>query len=668
MTTPASTEASMIPSSSGRHPVSRGRGAVKAPLQFISKALLWHDLKGLWALSLLGAAVMVISGPIAVLLTPSAGHAQPGILRITVQDGNPGFLAYQLLAPMVFALASFTYLDSSGRVSIMHSLPLTRGTVYRTKTMAGLILLYAPHLIAALSLLPFMRFGFHGLMSGGQLNLDGQGVDDAGMLLSPNYADLLRWFIVSSVMMLFVFGTTVLAATITGNLGIGLLMTLFINVIVPVLYLLTLLVLHLFLYGFSMESVDSAAWMHPLIDLGMNGDRISPAHLSLFVVVGVGLLCLAMLAYRRLKSEHAGNNVMFASAKTITTVLVTFVGSCLAGSIIQTLQQSDINALADHTMFFLGVVFASPVIFIITSMIVNGTVKVFTRRNLRRFGTFVVIIAIYCSFTTWDITGYERRIPAAREVASVSLPNQSSMTLPYAGSYYWNSIRLKDTQSINDARAFHQEIIDRSKDPRYASLFTSTSSEDGASGNSDQTSECNACYAQSSDYITFDYHLTDRKSQTRNYQVYGKYLLSSPAYRRLIDDPEYRSATSIETIGYRNIESASLSDTFGESIDGNAGSVDLSSNDARTLAKLLDEDYRSLSDTDLASMVVDYSSTGKIESKRLLLGFNFELHTSGSDNGEPSSFYYGITKQYTRSIAWLKAQGLYDTMVAASMK
>jgi CO dehydrogenase/acetyl-CoA synthase beta subunit len=32
----------------------------------------------------------------------------------------------------------------------------------------------------------------------------------------------------------------------------------------------------------------------------------------------------------------------------------------------------------------------------------------------------------------------------------------------------------------------------------------------------------------------------------------------------------------------------------------------------------------------------------------------------------PSGFYYGVTKQYTRSIAWLKAKGYYERLVKAS--
>ncbi|MFT8356703.1 MAG: hypothetical protein ABF780_04185 [Bifidobacterium aquikefiri] len=664
MTTPASTETSPTTEQAASRHVARGRGTVNASRQFISAPLLWHEIKRLWALSLLGIAVLLISGPIVVLLTPEAGNAQPSILRITIQDGNPGFLAYQILSPMVYALALFTYLNSSGRVSIMHSMPLTRGTIFRTNIVCGVILLYVPHIVATFSLLPFMRFFFKGFMNSGQLNLDGQGVNNASMLLAPNDADLLRWFIITSIIMLFIFATSVLGSMLTGNLGIGILMIAFINVIVPVVYTLTLLILSLFLYGFTFESLNGAAWMHPLLDLAMNGDRISLAHIITFIAISAALLTIAMVLYRRMKSEHAGNNVMFGGAQTITTVMVTFVGSCLAGGILQSLQTGNINALANHTMFFLGVAIASPVIFIITTMVVKGTIKIFSLKSLKRFGAFVVIMAIYCSFTTWDITGYTRRIPRASNVSSVSLPNEYLNMLPYAASYDWGSIRLRNRQSIQHVRALHQEIVERAKDPRYAALLESSDADgNGSSGTGYTAKECVNCFASTVQTINIEYALSNAARLSRSYSFYGRYLLNSPAYARLINDSGYRKATSIAQIGYSRIESASSSTAEGPDITIGAGHVNLNATDAQTLAKLMDEDYQSLPPTDPASLVVDYSSDGALKNKDLLLGVNFNLHTTNSTGYEPSSFYYGITRHYTRTIQWLKAKGLYNKAV-----
>ncbi|MFT8538020.1 hypothetical protein [Bifidobacterium aquikefiri] len=73
MTTPASTETSPTTEQAASRHVARGRGTVNASRQFISAPLLWHEIKRLWALSLLGIAVLLISGPIVVLLTPEAG-------------------------------------------------------------------------------------------------------------------------------------------------------------------------------------------------------------------------------------------------------------------------------------------------------------------------------------------------------------------------------------------------------------------------------------------------------------------------------------------------------------------------------------------------------------------------------------------------------------------
>ncbi|MFT8704332.1 hypothetical protein [Bifidobacterium aquikefiricola] len=661
MNTPARTEVSIAAEQEAGHRIARARGTVTASRQFVSAPLLWHELKRLWALSLLGIAVLLIAAPVAILLTPAAGHAQPSLLRITIQNGNPGFLAYQILAPMVYSLALFAYLNSPGRMSIMHALPLTRGTIFRTNVMAGVILLYIPHIVVTLSLLPFMRFSFKGFMNSGQLNLDGQGVNAAGMLLQPNYADLLRWFIVSSIIMLFVFATSVLGSLLTGNLGIGILMIGFINVIVPVLYALTLLMLNLFLYGFTFASLTGLSWMHPLLDLAMNGDRISLPHIMAFLAASAALLAFAMLLYVRLKSERAGDNVLFRGARTITIVMVTFVGSCLTGALLQTMQATSINALANHTIFFLGVALASPVIFIITSMIVNGTVKIFSWKSLQPFGAFVIIIALYCSFTTWDITGYTHRIPNSHDVFSVSVPHDNIDLLPYASSYYWGSITVRDKQSVRDVLALHQEIVERATDPRYAALFKpSDSPGNGLSVTGNAPLDCINCDADSVESANFDYSLRHGTHLSRSFSLYGRYLLNSPAYTRLINDPGYRKATSIAQIGYDNIESASSSDVEGTGDTKGQRHIDLNAAEARTLAKLMDEDYQALPTMNPASLVVQHSPDGVVENKQLLLGINFNLHTDNNDSYQPSSFYYGITGHYTRTIQWLKAKGLYE--------
>lgn len=647
--------------------ISRGRGTVQTTRQFISSAMLRYELTRLWALSLLGAAVLLISGPVVALLSPAYDHTQPSLMRVTPEDGNPGLLAYQILAPIVFALALFTYLDASGRVSIVHAFPVTRGTIFRTHVIAGLILLYLPHILVFLTLFPFVRPGWSGFTTAHRMNLDGHDVHQAAMLVKPNYADLLRWFLVTSVIMLFIFATAVLAAIITGNLGIGILMTLFINVIVPVLYGITLLMLNQFLYGFSNASFDAAAWMHPLFDLAMNGARISLAHLIWFMLLSLLLLFASSMFHRRLRSEHAGANMMFDSAKTVTTILVTFVGACIIGIILQALQPNNIPALSHHVMFFLGVILSSPVIFMIISMIVNGTIAVFTLKNFQRYIAFAMIIIIYFAFTTWDVTGYTKRVPQTSNVSAVSLSDGYTTTLPYAGSYYWQDLSFKDRTSIDDVRALHTEIIERSKDSRYAPLFNNSSATGSWPFSNTAVLQCTDCFAQSIQNISFTYHQRGAGTLTRNYQVYGKYLMNSPAYTRLINDEGYKKANDIASIGYGKITSASLSDAWGSSPQNDDKSTIMNAQDAQHFARLLDEDYHSLPAMDISSLIINTdASTGALKNKKLLITLTFNLATTSNDDSKPSSFSYGLTKDYTRSIQWLKAKGLYQTLLAST--
>lgn len=668
------------------------RSGTRSTGSFVSWPMVRHNIKRLWPMSVVGSAVLLISGPVVAMLSNTAQDARVYAIRSMLNDENIGFLAYQILAPMLMAIAVFSYLDSTGRVAVVHSMPLTRGSLFRSNVIAGFILLFIPQLLLTITLLPFVRGGFKGFLGSGtgygnvvpvgsspvsaEVGLAG-GSTSARQRI-PDMGDLLRWFILASVIMLFVYSLSVLAAILTGNIGIAVLVSVLLNAIVPALYALTLLVLSMFLYGFSYGTVDGIAWMHPLLDLARNGARLSPWPMVVFIGVSALILYASMALYRRFQSEHAGNHVTFSGFNLIATVLTTFVGACLIGLLIESIASTYEPVRPHHAFFFLGVALGAPVIFVVVSMILCGTIKVFTMGSLKRFGAFLVLAAVFFSLTCTDITGYESRLPEEKDIAEATLPVMDLMTLPYAGTY-GGELELTDAKSLAAVRELHAEIVDRAKDPQYDSLFTpgSASSASGDSTENASSANCPGCSSDGDNtwFMNFHYRMRSGSSMDRSYTLYQKYIGSSPAYQRLINDPGFRKATSLQHLGYGNIQSSSLSDLYGNTAfpngleDLNGPDTSMGASDAQTFARLLDEDYESMPDTDFASTMLSSdpdASTTNPARERLLIGVSFQL----SDGGDLSSgsVFYGITKEYTRTIQWLKDKGLYDTMVSDTRK
>ncbi|MCH4160804.1 MAG: hypothetical protein LKF38_05620 [Bifidobacterium sp.] len=688
MNTPASSEATV--STRISFPWNKHSANADIPGSLISYAIVRHSLRKYWPIALIGSAILLIFGPVLTLLVSNTQTPRSYVIESLLNDQNFGFLAYQVLAPIIVAIAVFSYLDSSGRVAMVHSMPLTRNALFRSNVVSGLVLIFVPQIVLTITLIPFVRFGFSGFTShdrgaGFRASVHySDAVAVAGstegasnqVRYNPDLGDLLRWFIVASVIMVFIYSLTVLAAILSGNVGVAALVSVLLNGIVPGLYVLTVSTLGMFLYGFSYSTYRYMSWMHPLLDLWLNSGGLSLGTTLLFIVVSLIVLYVSAVLYRRFKSERAGSHITFEGFNLIATVLTTFVGSCLAGLILESLAGSYSPVRPHHGLFFLGVALGAPVVFAITSMTLCGTVHIFNMSSLKRFGAFAVVAVLFFSLTSFDVTGYERRLPDQQSITAVTIPTINLMSLPYAASNS-DSITLSDAQSISDARALHEEIVSKANDPKYNSLFTGSDVEDSDTQSSSATTAdvCQHCNINEYDVLTveFTYRMHSGSSMERKYTVYQKYLTQSAAYHRLINDAGYRKANSLRSKGYNNIQSSQVTDAYSDNgsslgIDGLGGAnTSLGAADARTLAKLLDEDYQALPDYDVTSNIFGYDSqTGNAVNKRLLIGISFQMEDKNYNSIGP--VFYGITDEYTRTINWLKDKGLYQTMVATTAK
>lgn len=651
----------------------------------VSAAIVVENFRRLWSLALVGLAVLLVSGLIALLL--SSPGSRPGMLSTSLENANIGFVGYLIVFPMLIAVMLFRYLDSTGKTNTIHALPITRTALFASNMLSGLVLVIVPWLLLALSLLPFVRFGLDDFMSHATENNGLFGIDYSSQPgASPHdIGTLLRWLLVSVIVIAFVYALCVLASVITGNAGIAFVVAILLNIIAVALYFIAANMLRTFLFGFPRVNFDYADWLHPIGYLVLNGTHLdNVGALLVFLVVSVAAIIGAGMLYRSFRSERAGDAVAFRGFEFGVSTLVAFLGMCLLGFVFIAIDSTQ-PPRPSRGLFLVGAVIGGSVCFVVITMMLRKSTKIFTMLSLRRFGVFVVTAALFLTMTTVDVTGYEQRIPSQASVLSATANLADLPMLPYDYSFQGRDITLSDSESIAQLRALHGQIL------KQRSQKTNENSAKRV--DSDWSVPLDIDYRLASGFA-----LSPRSTLRREYTVDGDFLLGSEHYVNLLNSRGYRQANSINRmVGYENLKSFTVGGTMGDSIhtyslDGiSYGELDFDSKDAQTLAALLDEDYEALPAQSSADMAVpDGSSTAKTANRQYLLGLQFVIknpHADGRANDIPGLaaesttrssaigdapseivFYYGVTKQYSRSIAWLKAKGYYERLVKASDK
>ena len=630
----------------GEQPAGRRRG------NFISAPLFLENLRRLWPLSLLGLIVLLVSGPmLLILLGPQTSAVVRRQQWNNLENANIGFVLFQAILPAIVAVLTFRYLNSTAKASVVHALPVTRGELFRSNVIAGFVLVAVPQLLLALSLLPFVRLGMGGFL----VAVPGP----AGT--GPDVGSLLRWLLVSFVILCFIYAASVLASVVTGNTGVAFVVVVLINSVAPGAYAIIRTLLSMFLYGFP-HAVDSdSAVLHPAIYAYARGTHASGAVFAGYFAIAVLLVLVAHWLYTMFKSERAGDAVAFHGFEVAIALLVTFASTCILGMFLAGIRMSNVN---DYSRFFfyLGGTVGAVVGFIVITMILRKTMYIFNRATLRRFGVFAVLCALLMAFTTVDVTGYEHRIPAAGSIRSASVQISMQPLLPYGDYTMDEHTKITDHGTIDKLLALHQAIVE-THDSQPVS-----------------TPPTNSIWVGELD---LDYRLEHPgilPSLTREYSLSGLSSSEKASLAGLLNSNEYRKATSIGGMtGYDSLDSFTVGGLYGDTLESTSanskGDLTFPATDAQELARLLDEDYERLPQQQFDDLVMTANnSTGTETNANILVGITFDLRPGMRTTSDQSSnaqvgrgqMFYGITKQYTRSIAWLKSHGYYDRLATAT--
>ncbi len=346
------------------------------------------------------------------------------------------------ISGIIFAMAMFAYLGFPRSTGGMHALPLRRDNLFLSHYLAGLFAQISTQVvtfvIATLICLP-------------QIDAKALAVGFASFALPTVF------FYSFGVLCMHCTGQVLAAPVFYGVF----------NFLAVALETAVESVASLFLYGYCMDNSSFVCeWLSPTVSMFRNVtvDRIYDDAgqiadvcfngLSCYVIyaaIGVVLAAIAFLLYRKRKSEHSGNTVVFS---WMYPVFQYGVALCAAFSVGIAIYWIFFNNQIDGHGNLIGAIVSlsagALLGFYAASMILKKSFRVF-RKSLWSIIGIVAVISCFCVCLDLDVTGYEKTLPDADAIENVEVNVWSS------GDYTQGA--LDDPETIDSLLALHAVAI-----------------------------------------------------------------------------------------------------------------------------------------------------------------------------------------------------------------
>lgn len=524
----------------------------------VSPTVLTENFRQFWIISLIGFLVYFIAGifPLIVNYTNIENITQN--LDQCLSNTHLMFLLTNALLPIFMSIAIFKYLHSEASSTIIHSMPYSRTRLFNSGVLSGWLMLLAPIILTGILFLALS--GAYGSPEALKL----QGIDP-----NVNYLQtgpIFLWMLESVIAMTFVYAISAFAAVISGTMVMHGFLCFFLNSLMFWMSLIVDTYVNTFLHGYTglINYVKFSPITYSVIDSnGLNKEDMS-AQLC-FVIVSILLIIISGFLYTKIKLEREEDATVFKSAGDIFCILFSFIGMTVFGFILKSYQNGNHSML----LFYAGCIIGALLCFAIARIIIEKTTKIFNLSNVKRLCVFTVLVLVFFSFTIFDVTGFEKRIPATSDIESITIAVTNSDQAAYR-----DDITLSTTKNIIMVCNLHQMIVDQELYDSDSTVLNHT--------------------------IAITYNLKNGDELKRTYTYWGN--PSDPAYKdtaSIFESKEYKERTSFYNTKISDVIDASISCEHGDV----SQSISLKEIPALFAAMEMDHQSRKYADT-----FPDYSS------------------------------------------------------------
>ncbi len=484
-----------------------------------------------------------------------------------------GVPVISIVYAVLCAMAVWNYLYNARSVGLMHTLPIRREGLFVTNVLSGLVMMAIPYAVTGvlIVLVSFLYGGF----------------EPVGVLVT---------ILGVAGESIFFFGLATFCAFIVGNVFMLPALYGLLNFLAVLTDFTVNLLAQGFCFGLNSSYSGTVEWLSPVVYLmqqvrpnsiyqeelvqhGVYGlyptDVLTEVHLengwliAVYAAVGVVLLMLAWLLYRRRRSESAGDVVAVNWMKPVFRYGWAAFSAILGGRLLYALFWKSFQNGPYFTVLpmVLCMIVGGAIGFYAASMLLAKTLRVFRSTWKGMLAVALGCIAL-CTAMEFDVFGVVRRVPAADSVKQVNI---------YAAGSNYYLTPGQDDELIEEVRALHQAII---SDKDYALTAASAASEAYSSADG----EIPGAYAN----VRFTYTLNSGLKVERQYDLYltrdrmaqdGTYdnLLD-----RLINSPEMRQKRIRRQDGDFRLDTAW--------INTRTGGTDLNSREVETILSAVARD------------------------------------------------------------------------------
>ncbi|MDD3268362.1 MAG: DUF6449 domain-containing protein [Syntrophomonadaceae bacterium] len=476
---------------------------MKSTTSFINPGVLLNDFKRFTWISIAYLLGLLMTVPLNLfLIYNTAKRTGNQTINYFMQfniDSSPFELILVIIVPVLTGLFLFRYLHSSQAADMEHSLPIKRETLYNTHILAGLIFLFVPLLITALSTWA-IKSGFN--------------------IESLSGTTILTWLGICLLFNLLFFLLSAATAMITGMSSVQGILTYILLFLPTGLSVLILHNLAIYVYGFAFDYYVNRIFISPLMRITEFGNYpIHHSQIISYILAAVALYFIGRILYQHRRLEKAGNAMAFDILQPVFKYGVTFCTMLLMGSYYFVYLGMPWTYLG----YFLGSILA----YFLMEILLNKSFRVFSWSTVKGYGLYSLFAVILIAGMHYDFSGTQQRLPELADVKSIYMGssfyslNYREQRLSPNSEYYIYEINYPPTKPIytdkaNIARihALHRSIINN-LDKAKKSYISRRSNEPG-------------------EYISLAYIFKDGS------HMYRQYSLSAGDYMRFLK-PIYES-------------------------------------------------------------------------------------------------------------------------------
>ncbi len=422
------------------------------------KTLLRENLKKNWLLCVgfLIALLLTSTFPVVRSISYDDSTLVQETVGLILSIGSITYVVIISAFTLLIGIRSFAYMHRVATVTATHMLPVSRKSIFTAKVVAAVVAILIPTLVnVAIIAIIGALIGVKGL-----------------------FTSVILWVLGSIAIELYVLAMTIIAGTLCGTLVMHFIGAVGLNLIVPVIVLIINFYCNRMLRGYAFAEIwiKIMKWGCPMSNVVSREENMGAGMSLFFIALSIGLICVGYFLFSKRAMEKATDSIAFAGVAPCVVFLLTLIATTLVESYMELFELENV-----------GMVIGFVLSFILSTMLVAKSTKIFNLRTFRNMGISAIIIALIVGSIGLDLFNYNEVNVDAKKLnyAETDLMNQylnvnlsdvmSGDINRYSGSFFYpdgnEGTRFEDEdnmETVVELCKAYSKIKPKTVEPYYA--------------------------------------------------------------------------------------------------------------------------------------------------------------------------------------------------------